>query len=139
MIHKVEDGLYKVELATKLSKPNINGMNYNINSFHRAMDNMMEVHKVLSKTNQDDAFLSGDMAAYTSVNVSDVLGKVVEVNYDADEPYIMVESTDEFMGEYMTEDYYAGARLLADMSRNSDMLNITHFICWDLVPVCNWK
>lgn len=139
MIYKVEDGLYKVELSTKLSKPNVNGFNYNINSFHRAMENMLEVHKVLSKTDQTDMNLQGDMAAYMSVNVADVLGKVTEVNYEADEPYIMVESIDDFMAPYMEGDFYAGARLLADMARNSEMLNITYFVCWDLVPVCNWK
>lgn len=138
MIYKIEEGLYKVELATKIDRPNVNGSNYDVDSLFRAIDKMPDAFKVLTKSHQP-SISQGDLSTYTSIILDDILGSVTEVHYEVDEPYMMIESSDDIMKPFMEEDCYAGARLLADVARNSELLIITHLVCWDIVSDCNWK
>ena len=141
MITKIDNGLYKVELATRLSKPNVNNVNYDVDSFFNALYKMKDCRKVLTEMHQPSLIEKAhdDRELFKSIIVDDIIGSVVEIQYDADEPYIIVEPTNDKIEKYLDGDYYAGVRLWADFGRNHDLAQVTKIICWDIVDVCNWK
>lgn len=131
MITKLENGLYKVDCAVNPKFPNVNGRLYNINSYFDAISNMTSMQ--LTNTGINVSSLVVDPAT--------VIGDIVELHHEEDEPYIIVKATDERLDEYLNDDWYAVVRAIGRHDLRSGTIFKTA-ICHDLAKgpfVCNWN
>lgn len=129
MITKLENGLYKVDCAVNPKFPNVCGMMYNVKSYFEAISNM----KYMQLTDVPESVSDVDPAT--------VIGDIVELYHEEDEPYIIVKAISERIDNYVNGDWYAVDRAIV----RPDLRTGTMFkevYCYDLCKgpfVCNWN
>lgn len=139
MITKLDNGLFLVECANTPRYPNANGVIYNLEDFNDAVERTITRKRYL--TNTDQTTVCQDTSETLTVRLESIIGEVVETNYESDEPHMLVKSWDGRLEEYVDQELFAGVRGIGYPMNLGGTKYVDKFtiICWDLVPVSNWK